>query len=833
MLRDYAKTSPVTFFALPIIIIGLLILSYFLYSTFITNQIDARSAYLNRQLQISIEKINRQVKEFNDEVPFLTEIDDFNQVFDENSEEGGKLRYRIKHLSKRYHQFIDTIFIYDSTQVYFINTADKGRIVEGMDKLDNMSYPLQFTRKPKMVHVEGNKSLAIVPTNLLEGKKPVYVAALVDVFGLAGSVSGEQFIGDHGCKLIFSENLGFRLTEKGQSMNYEFGLNSKHRRKVVNSLLKHEGGNLIHSINRNEHVFLTVYQPFEIFTERFGLIFCVSDEDFIEPIRNKLQIIFLSFFLIIAIIIVVFVINLRDIGQNTDELEQSRAGLARALVILEAQQENYRDGLLIVDEHLKVISFNKKLLELFNFSSKPFKGMKLEDLVGDLVSSCAECAGVKRIESLAKEELSQELSEEIILKNGNTYDFYTSPIHDEVGNVYGRLWMFRDVTDRKREIEELKQANFKAQEGAREKENFLSTMSHEIRTPLNSIVGFANLLLDENPRPDQIEQLQPLKYSADSLLNLINDILDLTKMEGGHLELEMLDFSLNQKLQTAQQIFAQQAKQKGLTLELDLDEQIATNLVGDYNRLNQVVFNLLSNAIKFTASGKVTLGSKLVNSSESQECIKIFVQDSGIGIDSRKLDLIFESFSQADSNTTRKFGGTGLGLAIVKKLTEIQGGTVGVDSKVNKGSTFWVEISYKKTTISSKNLVAESSDRNLKNKTFLVVEDNPFNQKVVQKFLDRWGAQSTLVSSGEEALETLKHRTFNAVLMDLQMPGMDGYETALEIRSLNSEANQVKIIAMSADALGEVQEKVKQANMNGYISKPFNPSEHLDLLATL
>ena len=832
MLKDYAKTSLVTFFALPIIIIGLLILSYFLYSTLLTQQIESRTEFLGRQVEISIDKIDELVKEFSNEIPFIAETGDFEQVFDLESVNAGNLRYRIKNINKRYGDFIDTLFIYDKNRSYFVATDKNGVVEEGFDSLKYTDYPLQFSNKPKIVHVKGNKSLVIIPTNVLDKGKPVYFAALINVFDLIKTESKQQYIGNYGYKIIFSENMGFRIAHEGHSVEYEFGLQKNSRLRIINELLERKKGNLIHSASRQENVFLTVYYPFELFEERYGLIFAVTDKGFIAPIRAKLQIIFISFFGIITLVIVVFVINVRDVARNTDELENSREGLARALTILEEQQETSRDGLIVADENFLVVSYNKRFANMFEFKQKPVKGSQVGVYLDFICKLGLNHNRILEIKEQTKINSAAEIQEEMQMSDGKTYDFYSSPIVYENAQNFGRIWAFRDITLRKKEIEELRLAKEKALDGAKEKENFLSTMSHEIRTPLNSIVGFANLLLHEDPSEEQKEQLLPLKYSADSLLSLVNDILDLTKIESGGIQFEKIPFNLNEKLTKAQQVFSQHAKEKDIEITLILDQSLAKQYLGDYSRLNQITYNIISNAIKFTTVGSIEVGSKLSSKTAEKEKVIIWIKDSGIGIEKNKQELVFNAFSQADSNTTREYGGTGLGLAITKMLVELQGGKIWIDSELGKGATFFIELDF---TVTDQEIKVDNTvvtDKNLNTLNVLLVEDNPFNQKVASKFLGRWGASTVVTDSGEESLEEIKNKNFDVVLMDLQMPGMDGYETARAIRTMEgSYFKNIKIIAMSADALGDIKEKVDNAGMDGYMSKPFDPDQLLSLLA--
>lgn len=956
MLRDFAKTSPVTFFSLPIIIIGLLVLSYFLYSTLLTNQINAKSEYLDRQLDITIDKVYQQVNEFRSEIPFLAEVDNFEDVFEVDDMGSKKLRFRLKRLINRYSQFVDTLYIYDKSRYYFIEVDNKG-ISEEFGDLNDLSLPLQFTNVTKIIHLKGSKSLAIIPVNWGKQEK-VYLAAVIDVVNLIKHESSSQFIGEKGYKIIFSENQGFVESERGEQAETDYFLAQYHKKLIVNSLLNSEEGSILHQLKKQGSVFLTVYSPFKIFSERYGLIFSVSEEDFLGPIKNKLLVIFCSFFLIIATIIVVFIFNLRDIAKNNDELSQnrdelsktlaqqslllensdsftyaynkqrelvyasgnienitgytkeewedkvdeiitshpmndgprkelyvvpktadskrvfrmeinhkngekrilhffekphynqdrfelvvgsarditdafhSRKNLQRALSMLQSQQEASVDGLLVADEDNNVVSSNNRFMDMFSLSKSPEMGSDARLVLRQVEGFCSKKEVMHQINTRIDKSPFLEIHDELAMINGRHYEFFTAPVRSAGEETFGRIWMFRDVTVRKNEIEELKEAKKKADEGAKEKENFLSTMSHEIRTPLNAIVGFTNLLLQEKPREDQIGQLEPLKYSADSLLNLINDILDITKIESGNIRFERVPFDLRELLEKAKRIFEPSAREKNLAIEVEVDRPIPQMIVGDYNRLNQVIFNLLSNAIKFTEVGKIRVGALLKAESESDVTIKFKVIDTGIGIAAEKQEVIFDSFSQADSDTTRKYGGTGLGLAISKRLVDLQGGFLGIESDVGKGSTFYFDLKYDKATEEEQIVLStmpESID--LQGCKILIVEDNPFNQKVVERFLKNWKGHTTIVESGADAIEELKKKEQDIVLMDLQMPKMDGYKTAELIRSLEGDYFlQLPIIAMSADALGEVKDRVMASGMNDYVSKPFDPS---DLMAKL
>ncbi|UTW64271.1 hypothetical protein KFE98_09070 [bacterium SCSIO 12741] len=319
MLKDFAKTSPVTFFALPLLIIGLLVLSYFFYSTLLTNQIEARSTYLKGQLQVTIDGAHRQVDEFRSEIPFLSELDDFGVVFTGEDEASSKLRFRLKRLVNRYNDFIDTLYIYNDSSYYYLGIDSKGTVAEGFGNLIDNQFPLQFTHKTKVIHLEGNRSLAMIPVYKEDAKDRIYLAVVIDVFNLIKLQSDNQYIGDHGFKIIFSENMGFREASRGEKELGEFILQRNQQTKIVNSLLEHKGGSLLHSSLKQPDVMLTVYEPIKLFSDRYGLIFSVSDQDFLKPVKAKLQVIFISFFAIIVTVIVVFIINLRDVSRNASE----------------------------------------------------------------------------------------------------------------------------------------------------------------------------------------------------------------------------------------------------------------------------------------------------------------------------------------------------------------------------------------------------------------------------------------------------------------------------------------------------------------------------------
>lgn len=372
----------------------------------------------------------------------------------------------------------------------------------------------------------------------------------------------------------------------------------------------------------------------------------------------------------------------------------------------------------------------------------------------------------------------------------------------------------------------LKKARDEAEKAAQAKTDFLSTISHEIRTPLNAVVGLSHFLMQDRPRPYQMESLQSLRYSAEHLTSLINDILDYNKLESGLVTFEELDTNLQDTLQSIKKGYENKAQEKGLLLRLQFDETITCAVRVDRMRLSQIINNLLDNAIKFTREGEIVVRVKKQWETTQDISILYEIEDTGIGIPEDKLEIIFERFRQASSSTTREFGGTGLGLSIIKRLLELQGSGIRVKSAVGVGSVFYFEQTYQKGNLQMTRMPAvnemRDEDHLLAGKKVLLVEDNSMNIMVMEKFMGTWRMQMEVAKNGREAVEKAALSTYDVILMDLQMPEMDGYEAAREIRSAR---NPVPILALTASALLRVKEKVLAAGMNDYITKPFDPKE--------
>ncbi|WP_291329758.1 response regulator [Desulfovibrio sp. UCD-KL4C] len=402
------------------------------------------------------------------------------------------------------------------------------------------------------------------------------------------------------------------------------------------------------------------------------------------------------------------------------------------------------------------------------------------------------------------------------------------------GRSGGAVASFIDITGRKEMERELIKARDAAEEASRFKSRFLASMSHEIRTPLNGIVGMTDLTLWPDLTESQAENLEIVRLSADQLLTLINDILDLSKVEARMLKLEIKEFRLHDSLRGIVKSMEPQAFGRGLVLNIDIDEDVPDIVCGDEARLKQILYNLVGNSVKFTEQGGVFVQVSAIDGSDDKEnvTLQISVRDTGIGIPDDKQALIFESFRQADNSTTRKFGGSGLGLAISRELVEMMGGVLAVRSSEGYGSVFTFDVVLKRgdpanITLEDSNNGENASENLRKSYRVLVVEDNPINVRVASSLLKKMGHSVYVASNGIDAVRRLSVMNVDLVLMDLEMPEMDGFEAAKHIRSGESgEAKKnIPIIAMSAHAMSGVRERCEQVGMDNYIAKPVQYSD--------
>ncbi len=415
--------------------------------------------------------------------------------------------------------------------------------------------------------------------------------------------------------------------------------------------------------------------------------------------------------------------------------------------------------------------------------------------------------------------------------------FYLILCHNFILIVYAHFHFFRsfyrvitelNIAGNNQKIlnEQLQEAMEKAEESSQAKLDFLSTMSHELRTPLNGVIGMTNILLLEDPRKEQEENLNILKFSAENLLTLVNDILDFNKIGSDKVSLEFIDFNLVKLVQNCCADLSIKAKEKGLKFDLLIDPVLSEKVVtGDPTRLSQIVLNLVSNAVKFTSTGTVTMTVSVISVSDNIIKIHFSIKDTGIGIPDDKKAVIFEPFMQASKNTTRKYGGTGLGLSIVKRLLELKGSHIHFKSTPGAGTEFFFDIAfgYHNSDVSLAQVEKPQKPSNLSNLDVLLAEDNLINILFMEKLFSNWNIKPIIAKNGQEAVDFLAERDFDVILMDIDMPVMNGFEATKIIRDMaDKKKADIHIIAITASVGFQARETVMKAGLDDYLEKPFD-----------
>jgi PAS domain S-box-containing protein len=518
----------------------------------------------------------------------------------------------------------------------------------------------------------------------------------------------------------------------------------------------------------------------------------------------------------------------RQIGVMVDITQRKKS--EEELTMLSLVASKTTSGVVINNSDGKVEWVNNAFERITGYSLADVKDKHLGDsLKGELT----DVAIIEKARELSEKKQSFEVDLLIYRKDGQPLwiSVINSVIMGDDGKVDKYIETIIDITAKKKAEIELISAKEEALQLSRAKDMFISVMSHEIRTPLNAVIGMSHLLLDDNPLEAQKENLSVLKFSAENLMTLINDVLDFTKIETGNIELEKARVDIREMIQSIIGSMKYKAQENNIYLTQSVDADIPSVVIGDRARLVQILLNLVSNSVKFTGQGGVNIDLKVIEQNDDTVRIRFGVSDTGIGIAENKLNTIFESFKQAEADTTRNYGGTGLGLAISKRLIELHDSRINVDSVLGEGSTFWFTITFNKVidhAINNNNKVNTGLNINV-----LVVDDNQINRLLINKVLKKWGATADFAENGQEAINKLDaHQNFDVVLMDIHMPVMGGLEAAGIIRSKSDAYFQkLPIIALTASMLSNQMGQIEDAGMNDYILKPFDPTTLFEKLS--
>lgn len=537
-----------------------------------------------------------------------------------------------------------------------------------------------------------------------------------------------------------------------------------------------------------------------------------SNAVFIFSADSKRMVI-ISMCLLIAFVIT-FITFIYTNRKQVLSFEKKLAAQDRHFELMGSLIDNTTTSMHIVDENSRIIYMNKAFL---NFIGLPKEEVQLKTFEALKSPRPLKFANPElRIDNLPPFE-----TKETVKVGSEEYHFFTRKYHlkNAEGVVTASAFISRDITERILNEKGLEISRQEAEDARLTQEQFMANISHEIRTPMNGIIGMSDLLSETALLPEQQDYLATIKQSSTSLMALINDILDFSKIEAGMLQLEHIPFKVSEVIEQSFDLLKLKANQKKIYLNCNIDHKVPASLIGDPLRFYQIISNLLSNAIKFTAKGgiSVTVSAKAFKAPEVTLVIKVY--DTGIGIPADRINYIFQSFAQTSLDISRKFGGTGLGLTIVKQIVELQGGSISVESEEGTGSCFSIELPFETSMPEIWSANESAKFLLLQGQEVLVVEDNLINQKVISTTLKNAGMIATVVDSGYSALKILKERKFHLIIMDIQMPEIDGRETTIKIR--NELKLDLPIIAMTASVSADERDRCITAGMDEYISKPF------------
>lgn len=519
-----------------------------------------------------------------------------------------------------------------------------------------------------------------------------------------------------------------------------------------------------------------------------------------------------------------------QVGVVVDITERKKA--EENLTMLSLVASSTTSGVVINDKNGTVQWVSNAFENITGYTLEDTRNKPLGDV---LKGEMTDMSVIYRSRELSRNKKSFEVDLLVYRKNGKPVwlSIINSVILNSKHEVDKYIEVIIDITDKKKAEMELVAAKEEALQLSRAKDMFISVMSHEIRTPLNAVIGMSHLLQESNPLDSQKENLGILKFSAENLMRLINDVLDFTKIETGNIELEATDMSLRELIQGVTSSMQYRVNDKNIYLRSNIDPNIPEIVIGDRTRICQILLNLAGNAVKFTEKGGITIDVKVAEQTDTEISVRFAVTDTGIGIAHNKIDTIFESFKQAEADTTRKYGGTGLGLAITKRLIELHDSQIHVDSVPGQGSTFWFTIKFKKgqiqtNAININNIVETDLHLNI-----LVVDDNQINRLLINKVLCKWGVQAEFAENGAEAVNKIENNhNYDVVLMDIHMPEMGGLEATQIVRAKSDPYfKQLPIVALTASLMNNEIEAITSSGMNDYILKPFEPKGLYDKLS--